>query len=36
VPLISKIIGLPTFVVHPEEYLDKKEREKEITEHVKA
>jgi hypothetical protein len=36
VALISKITGLPTFDVQPEEYLDNKVCEKEITELVKA
>jgi hypothetical protein len=36
VALISKITGLPTFGAQPEEYLDNKAREKEITELVKA
>jgi len=34
--MISKIIGLPTIGAQPEEYLDNKACEKEITELVKA
>jgi hypothetical protein len=36
VALISKITGLPTFGVQPEEYLDNKACKKEITQLVKA
>jgi hypothetical protein len=36
VALIAKITGFPTVGMQPEEYLDNKAREKEITEIVKA
>jgi hypothetical protein len=36
VELISKIAGLPTVGAQPEEYLEKKENEKELAKHVKS
>jgi len=36
VSLISKIIGFPTFGAQPEEYLDNKVHEKEISKRLKA